>query len=424
MAPVYLDHHATTPVDARVAEAMWPYFTEKFGNASSRHHRYGWEADEAVERARGQVAKAIGARAREVVFTSGATESNNLALKGVMHAGARRGRHLVTVVTEHSSVLDPCKRLAAEGCAVTYLPVERDGLVDLDRLRAAFTDVTVAVSVMAANNEIGVLQPMAAIAALAHERGAWLHCDAVQAIGKVPFDVEACGADLVSLTAHKLYGPKGVGALYVRRQPGAAARVEVTPQLDGGGQERGLRSGTLNVPGIVGLGAAVELAAREMDAEASRLRDLRDRLLSGLQARVAGLVVNGTLTARLPGNLNVSFPGVDGERLLIGLEEIAVSSGAACTAAQPSHVLRALGHPVDLALASLRFGLGRSTTAADVDRAIDRVSELVTRLRAASPVGTTSPLRTTSPVGTTSPMETTSPARMTSPMGTAPSTRT
>lgn len=380
--PIYLDHHATTPVDLRVAEVMWPYFTEKFGNASSRQHRYGWDADEAVETARAQVAEAIGARTREIVFTSGATESNNLALKGALHASARRGRHIVTVVTEHSSVLDPCQRLAADGCTVTQLPVERDGSVDLDRLRAAVTADTVVVSVMAANNEIGVLHPLPAIAAMAHERGAWLHTDAVQAIGKVPFDVEACGADLVSMTAHKVYGPKGVGALYVRRKN---PRVDVTPMQDGGGQERGVRSGTLNVPGIVGFGAAVELARREMPDEAARLRTLRDRLLNGLTARVPDVIVNGA-EPRLPGNLNVSFPGVDGERLLIGLEDIAVSSGAACTAAQPSHVLRALGHPVDLALASLRFGLGRSTTEADVDLAIDRVSELVGRLRR-MPVG-------------------------------------
>lgn len=386
--PVYLDHHATTPVDPRVAEVMWPYFTEKFGNASSRHHRYGWEADEGVEAARGQVAAAIGARAREVIFTSGATESNNLALKGVLQASRGR-RGIVTVATEHASVLDPCKRLAAQGVDVTVLAVAADGLVDLNRVREAVTDNTAAVSVMAANNEIGVLQPLSTIAAIAHERGAVFHTDAVQALGKVPFDVETVGADLVSLTAHKLYGPKGVGALYVRRkQP----RVEIAPLLEGGGHERGLRSGTLNVPGIVGFGAAAEIAMREMTEEAERLRHLRDRLLNGLVAQVPNVIVNGTSDpptprglggagARLPGNLNVSFPGVDGERLLVGLEEIAVSSGAACTSTQPSHVLRALGHPVDLALASLRFGLGRSTTIEEVDVAIERVSELVTRLR-------------------------------------------
>lgn len=363
---------------------MWPFFTEKFGNASSRHHRYGWEADAAVEQAREQVARVIGARTREVVFTSGATESNNLALKGALNAARQRGRHIVTVATEHSSVLEPCQRLARDGAQVTCLTVGRDGLVDLDQLREAVTDQTVVVSVMAANNEIGVLQPLPAIAAIAHERGAWLHTDAVQAIGKVPFTVAAAGADLVSLTGHKLYGPKGVGALYVRRR---GPRVELTPMLDGGGQERGVRSGTLNVPGIVGLGAAVELAAREMDSEAVRLRGLRDGLLAGLQAVLPDVIVNGTLEARLPGNLNVSFPGVDGERLMIGLETVAVSSGAACTAAQPSHVLRALGHPVDLALASLRFGLGRSTSEADVTIAVAAVTELVRRLRATTPVG-------------------------------------
>jgi len=396
--PVYLDHHATTPVDLRVAEVMWPYFTEKYGNAASRHHRYGWEANEAVETAREQIARAIGARAREVIFTSGATESNNTALKGVLQARRDR-RRIVTVATEHASVLDPCKRLAGDGVDVEVLPVAQDGLVDVERLREAITDQTAVVSVMAANNEIGVLQPLAAIAAIAHERGAWFHTDAVQAVGKVPFDVEATGADLVSLTAHKLYGPKGVGALYVRRRSivaqrdsgsaqGATAdrqpRVDVASLLDGGGHERGIRSGTLNVPGIVGFGAAAELAVREMSDEASQLRDFRDRLLEGLLARVPDAIVNGSLDARLPGNLNVSFPGVDGERLLVGLEDIAVSSGAACTSTQPSHVLRALGRPVDLALASLRFGLGRSTTSADIDVTIERVSELVARLRGTS----------------------------------------
>jgi cysteine desulfurase len=393
--PIYLDHHATTPVDPRVAEVMFPYFTEKYGNASSKHHRYGWEANDAVEKARTQVADALRARAREVIFTSGATESNNLAVKGVVDANAGRGRHVVTIATEHSSVLDACKRLTAQGCRITVLPVTRDGMVDLDQLREAVTNETVLVSVMAANNEIGVVQPLKEIAAIAHERGAWFHTDAVQAIGKVPFDVEATGADLVSLTAHKVYGPKGVGALWVRRRQSAFARgatadrprVEVTPLIDGGGHERGLRSGTLNVPGIVGFGAAVEIASREMADEAARLRVLRDRLLSGLSARVADIVVNGSFGARLPGNLNVSFPGVDGEALLVGLEDVAVSSGAACTSTQPSHVLRALGHPVDLALASLRFGLGRSTSEAEIDFAVDRVGELVGRLRSSTPVG-------------------------------------
>jgi cysteine desulfurase len=381
--PVYLDHHATTPVDPRVAEVMWPYFVEKYGNASSRHHRYGWEANDAVEKAREQIAKAIGARAREVIFTSGATESNNTALKGALKASRGR-RRVVTVATEHASVLDPCKRLAAEGADLVVLPVQPDGIVDLDRLRDAVTDETAIVSVMAANNEIGVLQPIAAIAAIAHERGAWFHTDAVQALGKVPFDIEASGADVVSLTAHKIYGPKGVGALWVRRKD---PRVELMPLLDGGGHERGLRSGTLNVPGIVGFGAAAELASREMTEEGPRLRDLRDRLLDGLRSSVPDAIVNGSLEARLPGNLNVSFPGVDGERLLVGLEDIAVSSGAACTSTQPSHVLRALGHPVDLALASLRFGLGRGTTVGDIDLTIDRVTELVARLRTTSYVG-------------------------------------
>jgi cysteine desulfurase len=381
---IYLDYHATTPVDPVVVDAMLPYFTEKFGNAASRQYRLGWDAQQAVDRAREQVASLIGADPKEIVFTSGATEANNLALKGLAEAYRTRGDHFVTVATEHKSVLDSCKALERHGCRVTVLPVGADGQVNLDALRQAVTDRTVAVSVMAANNEIGVLAPLAAIAAFAHEKGALFHTDAVQAVGKVPFDVAAAGVDVASLTAHKIYGPKGVGALYVRRRN---PRVQLVPLADGGGHERGMRSGTLNVPGIVGFGLAAALAQQLMDVEAARLAALRDRLLDGLKTRVADLVVNGPMTARLPGNLNVSFPGVDGEALLVSLcEDIAVSSGAACTAAEPSHVLKALGLKTELALASLRFGLGRWTSEQDVETAVTRVSDVVTRLRAMSPV--------------------------------------
>jgi cysteine desulfurase len=382
--PIYMDYHATTPVDPAVVSVMVPCFTEHFGNAASRQYRLGWEALAAVDKARDQVAGLIGADAKEIVFTSGATESNNLALKGLVETSAQKGRHFVTVITEHKSVLDTCKRLMHEGCEVTTLPVQPDGLVDLDRLRDAVTPGTVAVSVMSANNEIGVLAPLKEIAAIAHEKGALLHTDAVQGAGKVPFDVNALGIDLASLTAHKLYGPKGVGALYVRRRN---PRVTLSPLIDGGGHERGMRSGTLNVPGIVGFGAAAAMARQLMPAESQRMKALRDRLLVGLQARVPDLVVNGSLETRLPGNLNVSVPGVDGEALLVSLcDDVALSSGAACTAAEPSHVLKALGRPTDLALASLRFGLGRWTTDEEVDFAIERVSEVVNRLRAMSPV--------------------------------------
>jgi cysteine desulfurase len=381
---VYLDYHATTPVDPSVLEVMVPWFTKRFGNAASRQYRYGWEALDAVERAREQVAHLIGADAKEIVFTSGATESNNLALKGLAESYREKGSHFVTLVTEHKSVLDSLKRLEHEGYEVTYLPVESDGLVDLARVREAVTGNTIAVSVMAANNEIGVLQQLTELAGIAHEKGALLHTDAVQAAGKVPFDVNRLGVDLASLTAHKLYGPKGVGALYVRRRP---RRVSVAPLLDGGGHEKGMRSGTLNVAGIVGFGAAAALAERALGEESARLKRLRDRLLQALRAKVPDLVVNGSLKARLPGNLNVSFPGVDGEALLVSLcDDLAVSSGAACTAAEPSHVLKALGRKTELALATLRFGLGRWTTDDEVDFSVNRVSETVTKLRAMSPV--------------------------------------
>ncbi len=377
---IYLDHHATTPVDPRVVEAMLPFFTERFGNAGSKQHRFGWDASDAVERARKQVAALVGAGTKDVIFTSGATEANNLAIKGAAEVNRAKGDHIVTVATEHKAVLDPCRRLEQEGWRVTVLPVNRAGLVELDAVSAAVTDRTVLVSVMAANNEIGVLQPIGEIAAIAHAKGALMHTDAVQAVGKVPFDVEALDVDLVSMTAHKLCGPKGVGALYVRRR-----RVELAPLMDGGGQERGMRPGTLNVPGIVGFGRAAEIARADMATEARTTRGLRDRLLEGLRSRVDGMTVNGTLDARLPGNLNVSFEGIDGEALLVSLDDIAVSSGAACTAAEPSHVLVALGLSKDWALASLRFGIGRTTTADEVDYAAAKVSDVVMRLRQMSP---------------------------------------
>ena len=380
---IYLDYHATTPVDPEVLRAMLPFFSEHFGNAASKQYRLGWEANAAVEESRAAVAALIGADAKEIVWTSGATEANNLALKGLAEVAVPARDHFVTVATEHKSVLDTCKRLEARGCRVTVLAVEPDGSLDLDRLRAAVTERTAAVSVMAANNEIGLLAPLAEIAAIAHEHGALLHTDAVQAAGKVPFDVKSAGVDMASLTAHKLYGPKGVGALYVRRKN---PRVTIAPLLDGGGHERGMRSGTLNVPGIVGFGAAATLARQQMHDEGARLLRLRDRLLATLRAGVNDVVVNGRLDARLPGNLNVSFPGIDGEALLVSLcDDVAVSSGAACTAAEPSHVLKALGRKTDLALASLRFGLGRWTTEDEVDRAGARVVETVKRLRAMSP---------------------------------------
>ncbi len=378
---IYLDHHATTPVDARVLEAMLPYFTEKFGNASSRQHRFGWDAADAVERARKQVAALIGAGSKDIVFTSGATEANNLAIKGA--ARARRGerQHIVTVATEHKAVLDPIARLERDGWQVTVLPVKGDGLIDLEMVAAAVTERTALVSVMTANNEIGVLQPIKDVAAVAHAKGAWMHTDAVQAAGTVALDVDELDVDFASLTAHKIYGPKGVGALYVRRR-----RVTVTPEIEGGGQERGLRSGTLNVPGIVGFGRAAEIARTERASESARLSQLRDRLLDRLREGTDGMTVNGAMDARLSGNLNVSFDGVDGEALLVSLDDIAVSSGAACTQAEPSHVLTALGHRRERALASLRFGIGRSTTIEEIDGAAAKVTAVVARLRQLSPV--------------------------------------
>ena len=380
---IYLDHHATTPCDVRVLEVMRPFFTEKFGNAASKQHAFGWAANDAVEQARRQVAALIGAGSKDVIFTSGATEANNLAIKGAAKARQGERDHLVTVGTEHQAVLDPMKRLEREGWRLTVLPVDRLGRIELAALEQAITPRTALVSVMAANNEIGVLQPIKAAAALTHAQGAWFHTDAVQAVGKVPFDVEALDVDFASLTAHKVYGPKGVGALYVRRNKRG---VTLAAQLDGGGHERGLRSGTLNVPGIVGFGQAAEIARGELTEEAGRTLALRDRLLNALEATTDGMTVNGALDARLPGNLNVSFEGIDGAALLVGLDDIAVSSGAACTAAEPSHVLVALGLSKDRALASLRFGIGRTTTAEEVEYAAAKVADVVTRLRALSPV--------------------------------------
>jgi cysteine desulfurase len=379
---VYLDHHATTPVDARVLEAMLPFFSEKFGNAASKQHRFGWDASDAVERARKQIAALVGAGSKDIVFTSGATEANNLAIKGA--ATARRGErdHVVAIATEHKAVLDPIASLAKEGWRVTVLPVASSGLVDVTSVADAVTDRTALVSVMAANNEVGVLQPIKELAAAAHAKGAWFHTDAVQAAGKVPFDVDALDVDFASITAHKVYGPKGVGALYVRRR---ARSVSIAAEIDGGGHERGMRSGTLNVPGIVGFGRAAEIARQEMPAESTRIAALRDRLLERLKA-TDGMTVNGAMDRRLPGNLNVSFAGIDGEALLVSLDDVAVSSGAACTQAEPSHVLIALGVAKDRALASLRFGIGRGTTAGEIDYAAAKVGDVVKRLRQLSPV--------------------------------------
>ena len=378
---VYLDYHATTPVDPRVLQAMLPYFTEEFGNPASKQHRWGWRANDAVERGRAQIAELIGASPGEIVFTSGATESNNLAIKGAACTLRERGTHLVTVATEHKSVVDSFKRLEREGWSVTFLGVRSDGLVDLNDVADAMTDRTVLVSVMAANNEIGVLQPLEEIAKIAHARGALLHTDAAQAAGKIPLDVNRIGIDLLSLTGHKYYGPKGCGALYVRRQK---PRLKLECQIDGGGHEGGMRSGTLNVPGIVGLGAAAAICEAEMPEESLRLGSLRDRLLDGLRRGLSDVRVNGSLERRLPHNLHVSFDGIEGEALLMALGDLAVSTGSACSSGSqaPSHVLQAIGAVGDHAGASIRFGLGRTTSNDDVDFAIERVTAVVKSLRA------------------------------------------
>ena len=383
--PIYMDNHATTQVDPRVLEAMLPYFTEKYGNAASRNHEFGWKAEEAVETARGQIARLIHANPREIVFTSGATESNNLAIKGVAEALREKGNHIITQVAEHRAVLDPCRRLEKYGCQVTYLPVGRDGLIELDDLRRAITPKTILISIMYANNEIGVLQPIAEIGKLAKEKGALFHVDAVQAVGKIPVDVQKDGIDLMSVSAHKIYGPKGVGVLYVRRKD---PRVALAAQIDGGGHERGIRSGTLNVPGIVALGKASEICEKEMAAEGERLRGLRDRLKNALTAGLEDVGINGSMTHRLPHNLNMSFGGVEGDALLMGINDVAVSSGSACTSAtlEPSHVLKALGVDDELAHSSIRFGLGRFNTEEEVDYVAARVVETVKRLRELSPL--------------------------------------
>jgi cysteine desulfurase len=382
VTPVYLDYHATTPVDPRVLDAMLPYFTERFGNPASRQHPFGWDAQKAVDAAREQVAALIGASPGELVFTSGASESNNLAIKGAVQALRERGDHIITTAIEHKSVLDCCTRLESEGWRVTRLGVDGDGLIDLDELGAALTDRTVLVSIMAANNEIGTLQPLADIGALTQARGALLHTDAAQAAGKVPIDVNTMGIDLLSLTGHKYYGPKGAGALYVRRR---RPKLQLVCQIDGGGHENGLRSGTLNVPGIVGLGRAADICREEMPAESARLRRLRDRLLDALQQNLDAVRVNGPLgDRRLPHNLHVSFAGIEGEALLMALGELAVSTGSACSSGSqaPSHVLQAIGAVGEDASASIRFGLGRPTTDADIDFAIERVTTVVRSLRA------------------------------------------
>jgi cysteine desulfurase len=380
--PVYLDNHATTPLDPRVLEAMLPFFTSRFGNAASNSHSFGWEAAAAVEKARRQIAVSIGASAQEIVFTSGATESDNLALKGAAEACRAKGDHLITALTEHKAVLDSCQHLEKSGCRVTYLPVRNDGLIDLDQLKDSFTDRTILVSIMAANNETGVLQPIEEIGKLCRERGVLFHSDAVQALGKVPLDVTRANLDLASLTAHKLYGPKGCGALYVRGD----SSVKLVPLIDGGGHENGLRSGTLNVPGIVGFGKACEIAQHEMPEESCRLAGLRNRLRDRLIAEMDHVTINGCMDKRLPGNLNMSFLEVEGETLLTGLNEVALSSGSACSSGKThaSYVLKALGLSDEAAGSAIRFGIGRFNTEAEIDYVAGRVIELVKNLREVS----------------------------------------
>ena len=383
--PIYMDNHATTPMDPRVLEEMLPFFMEKFGNAASRNHSFGWAGEEGVELARERVAKLIGATPKEIIFTSGATESDNLAIKGVAEMYREKGNHIITAVTEHKAVLDTCKRLEKYGYRVTYLPVQKDGLIDLEDLKRAMDDKTILVTIMFANNEIGVLQPVAEIGKLCHERGVIFHTDATQAIGKVPVDVNKQNIDLASISAHKMYGPKGVGALYVRRKN---PRVQISAIIDGGGHERGMRSGTLNVPGIVGLGKACAIATEDMAKESCQLAGLRNRLRDRIMGRLDECYINGSVEHRLPGNLNISFAYVEGESLLMGINDIAVSSGSACTSAtlEPSYVLKALGAGDDLAHSSIRFGIGRFNTEAEIDYVADRVVETVSRLRELSPL--------------------------------------
>jgi cysteine desulfurase len=387
--PIYMDNHATTPLDPRVLEAMMPYLTGTFGNAASRNHSFGWEAEAGVEKAREQIARLIGCTAKEIIFTSGATESNNLAIKGIAEMYKERGNHIITQVTEHKAVLDTCKRLEKSGYRVTYLPVQADGLVDIEDLKNAIVtegpDKTILVSIMYANNEIGVIQPIREIGKLCHEKGILFHTDAVQAAGKIPVNVIDDNIDVLSLSGHKLYGPKGVGALYVRRR---SPRVQISEQINGGGHERGMRSGTLNVPGIVGLGAACEIAQNEMAAEAAREIELRDYLRAKLEKALDYTQVNGNMDHHLPGNLNMSFVYVEGESLLMGINDIAVSSGSACTSAtlEPSYVLKALGLGDDVAHSSIRFGLGRFNTKAEVDYVSDKIIDVVLHLRELSPL--------------------------------------
>jgi cysteine desulfurase len=380
-----MDYHATTPVDPRVLEAMMPYFTKLFGNAASRNHSFGWEAEEAVENGRAQIARLINATPKEIIFTSGATESDNLALKGAAEMYREKGNHIITQVTEHKAILDTCKRLEKYGFEVTYLPVEKDGRINLDDLRRAITPKTILISIMYANNEIGVVQPIAEIGKIAKEKGVLFHVDGVQAVGKIPVDVQADNIDMLSISGHKIYGPKGVGALYVRRRN---PRVQLSAIIDGGGHERGMRSGTLNVTGIVGLGKACEICMQKMPVEAARMLTLRTRLQKGLEAKLDEIFINGSMEHRLPNNLNMSFAFVEGESLLMGINDIAVSSGSACTSAtlEPSYVLKALGVGEDLAHTSIRFGLGRFNTEEEVDYVTNRMVEVVSRLRELSPL--------------------------------------
>jgi len=383
--PIYMDNHATTPMDPRVLEEMLPYFREKFGNAASRNHSFGWVAEEGVETARERVAKLIGAATKEIIFTSGGTESDNLAIKGVAEMYKEKGNHIITAVTEHKAVLDSCKRLEKNGYRVTYLPIQKDGLIDLEDLKHAMDDKTILVTIMAANNEIGVIQAIAEIGKLCHERGVIFHTDAAQAVGRMPIDVIKQNIDLASISGHKMYGPKGTGALYVRRKNPS---VQISAIIDGGGHERAMRSGTLNVPGIVGLGKACAIATEEMPHESCRLAGLRNRLKDRIMNRLDGCYINGSMEHRLPGNLNVSFADVEGESLLMGINDVAVSSGSACTSAmvEPSYVLKALSVGDDLAHSSIRFGIGRFNTETEVDYVADRVVETVQRLREISPL--------------------------------------
>ncbi|MEC8193657.1 MAG: IscS subfamily cysteine desulfurase [Myxococcota bacterium] len=384
--PIYLDNNATTPCDPRVAEAMWPYLTEAYGNAASKNHAYGWEAKDAVEHAREQVANLIGGDAKEIVFTSGATESDNLAIKGVARFYESKGKHIITCATEHKAILDSCHALEAEGWEVTYLGVDEDGLISLDELDAAFRDDTVLVSIMMANNEIGTVQPIAEIGKRCRARKVIFHCDAVQALGRIDFDVKELNLDIVSISAHKMYGPKGIGALWVRR---GRPRVRIAPIIDGGGHERGMRSGTLAVHQIVGLGKAAELAKEELtNGGVARVQALRDKMWAALQERLDDIYLNGSWEHRLPNNLNVSFAYVEGEAMMMGIKDIACSSGSACTSAslEPSYVLRALGVDVELAHTSIRFGFGRFTTPEEVDFAVDLIVEKVNWLRSMSPL--------------------------------------